>query len=184
MNWFKLAQIHFPYDKEYSMVWTQTKFSLTFLLIMIFVPTISWAQKQASLPDADSTAIKQVVAGFTDSYNRHNAQDVAKWFTADGDFTTVQGATISGRPQIEEHFVPLFAGRLKDVHREVVVRSLKLLTPDVVSAYMECVITGSKGADGSALPARKGLYDWILTKQGGHWLISVFHESDLPSPPA
>lgn len=166
------------------MVRTQLNLSLSFLLVMTFAPKISWAQKDASLPETDSAAIKQVIAGFTDGYNRHNSQDVARWFTADGDFTTVQGATISGRPQIEQHFVPLFAGRLKDVHREVTVRSLKLLTPDVVSAYITCEITGSRGADGSALPARRGLYDWILTKQGGRWLINVFHESDLPSPPS
>ena len=166
------------------MIRTQIRLSLTFLLVMAFVPRISWAQEQVSLTATDSAAIKQVITGFADSYNRHNAQDVAKWFTQDADFTTVRGATTNGRTQIEEHFVPLFAGRLKDVHRELSVRSMKLLTPAVVSVYIDSEVTGTKGVDGSALPAHKGLYDWILTKQGGRWLINVFHESDLPSPPS
>jgi uncharacterized protein (TIGR02246 family) len=146
------------------------------------LPVISWPQKQATLTANDSAAIKQVIVGFTDSYNHHDARDLAKWFTVDGDFTTAQGVTSQGRKQIEEHHAPLFAGRLKDVHREVSVRSMRLLTPDVVSVYIDCLVTGSRDVDGSVIPARKGLYYLILTKQGGGWLIDVFHGFDLPSP--
>jgi uncharacterized protein (TIGR02246 family) len=166
------------------MVRTQIRLILALLLVMTFVPTISWTQEQAGLTATDSAAIRQVIAGFADSYNRHNAQDVARWFTEDADFTTTRGATTNGRTQIEEHFVPLFAGRLKDVHRYLSVRSMRLLTPDVVSVYIDSDVTGTKTVDGSAVPAHKGLYDWILTKHGGRWLINVFHESDLPSPPS
>jgi uncharacterized protein (TIGR02246 family) len=166
------------------MVWTSIKPAFTALLLVMFLPVILSAQKQTLLTDSDSAAIRQVIAGFADSYNRHNAQDLAKWFTQDADFTTARGVTTHGRTQIEEHFATLFAGRLKDVHREVSVRSTRLLTPEVVSVNIDCEVTGTKGTDGSELPAHKGLYDWILTKQDGRWLINVFHESDLPLGPA
>jgi uncharacterized protein (TIGR02246 family) len=166
------------------MVWIRIKLTVTAFLLITFSSLILWAQKQSGLTDSDSAAIRQVIAGFADSYNRHNAQDVAKWFSQDADFTTVQGVTTHGKAQIEEHFAPLFAGRLKDAHRAVSVRSIRLLTPEVASVNIDCEVTGTKGTDGSERPAHKGLYDWILTKQDGRWLINVFHESDLPAAPA
>jgi uncharacterized protein (TIGR02246 family) len=166
------------------MVRTRMRYGLIFLLGMVFAPAISWAQKQATLTVADSAAIKQVITGFTDSYNHHDPHDLAKWFTANGEFTTAEGDISQGRKEIEEHHAPLFVERLKDVHREVSVKSMRLLTPDVASVYIYYEVTGSRSASGSPIPARKGLYYLILTRQGGRWLIDVFHGFALPSSSA
>ena len=48
----------------------------------------------------------------------------------------------------------------------------------------DTTITGTKTADGSEGPPRKGLMIATLVKQNGRWLISVFHEAEFPAPPA
>jgi len=165
------------------MVWLHMKHTSCAFLFILLVPTILCAQNPTGLPEKDSASIRRVVTGFADSYNRHDAQALARWFTQDADFTTTQGVTIHGRRLIDEHFEPLFSGRLKSVHRTLSVRSIRLLTPEVASVNIECEVSGAKKTDGSELANHKGLYAWILTRQDGQWLINVFHESDLPSAP-
>ena len=106
------------------------------------------------------------------------------WFTEDADFITVQQAVSHGRKGIEDHFVPLFSGRLANAHRTCTVKSVRFITPDVATVRMDYVLTGTKGANGEDVPARKGLYDWIATRQNGQWLINVLHESEVAPAPA
>jgi hypothetical protein len=41
-------------------------------------------------------------------------------------------------------------------------------------------MTGTKAADGSDNPSRKGGLDWVVQKINGKRLIVVFHESEYP----
>jgi hypothetical protein len=38
---------------------------------------------------------------------------------------------------------------------------------------------GSRVANGSENPARKGIVNWVMVKQDGHWIFADFHESEL-----
>jgi hypothetical protein len=49
---------------------------------------------------------------------------------------------------------------------------------------MDYVLSGTTGTNGEAVPVRKGLYDWIVTKQNGKWSINILHESELAPAPA
>jgi ketosteroid isomerase-like protein len=88
---------------------------LVFLLIS-FPLAISWAQKQSSA-DADSVAIKQVVASWSDAFNRHDPRAVAMLFSEDGDFTNPQGLHRHGRKEIEDRFASTLSGPFKGAHR-------------------------------------------------------------------
>jgi uncharacterized protein (TIGR02246 family) len=157
------------------------KLALSMLVLSACTLVAGAAQKVSGLSDGDSASIRQVILGFEDSYNRHDAVTLGRWFTEESDFTTTRGVTTHGRNQIEDHFTPLFAGRLKTVHRVLSIRNVRVLRPEVVSVYIDCEVSGAVDDSGRDLPKHKGLYDWILTKEGGRWLIDVFHESDLPS---
>lgn len=141
----------------------------------------SWATP-ATPSQADSAAIKMLFDEFNNAFNNHDAHAVAMLFTDNADFITVQGAKSQGRAAIEEHLAPLFAGRLKTVHRDVTSPDILLLRPDVATIDSNYETTGIAGPNGTPAPATKGLYDWIVTKQNGHWLIAVWHESNLPVP--
>jgi uncharacterized protein (TIGR02246 family) len=152
------------------------------VFLLVSVPcAISWAKNSEA---ADSSAIKQVVSDFLDAFNNHDAHAWALSFAEDGDFTNVAGLTRHGRREVEERFAGLFAGPLKNAHRTYQVKSIRFLTPGIASVDADWEMTGSKAADGSESPVRKGLFHWIMTRQNDHWLFAAFHEFEfLPTPP-
>ena len=155
---------------------------LRVVIALLFVPASLFLVKctHAQSPsDAESAAIKQVIANFIDGFNHHDAHAWAMPFTEDGDFTNVTGLTRHGRKEVEERFKGLFAGPLKDAHRMATVRHIRFVKPDVAAVDAEWELVGSKAADGSENPVRKGIFTWVMVKQDGHWMFADFHESEF-----
>ena len=71
---------------------------------------------------------------------------------------------------------------MKDSLRTDTVKSIRFFTPELAAVDAETVITGTKAADGSDIPPRKGLMIVMVTKQNGRWLIGTFHEAEYPAP--
>lgn len=159
------------------MTWSHVK-AVAVLLLIPCLAVIARGQNK----DADSAAIKQVVARFSEAFNHHDPQASATLFAEDADFTNMRGASDHGRTEIEGLFKGLFSGRLKDAHRTDSVKKIRFLNPDIALMDADWEMTGAKGADGEDVPLRKGLLDWVLTKQNGQWRITVFHESEFPGP--
>jgi uncharacterized protein (TIGR02246 family) len=152
-----------------------------FLAILISACATS-AQSQPNAADADSAAITQVCADFSGNFSRHDAHGVAMTFAEDADFTNMRGSHSHGRADIEKWFSSLFRGNLKDSQRADTVKSIRFFTPELAAVDADTVITGTKAADGSEIPPRKGLMIVMATKQNGHWFIATFHESEYPAP--
>jgi uncharacterized protein (TIGR02246 family) len=140
------------------------------------------AQDSPKAADTDSAAIKQAFADFYESFSHHDAHATAMTFAEDADFTNMRGVHRRGRTDIEEWFASLFKGNLKSSNRTDTVRSIRFFTPQMATVDADTVITGTKAADGSDVPPRKGLMIVTMTKQNGRWLISVFHEAEFPAP--
>jgi uncharacterized protein (TIGR02246 family) len=151
-------------------------------LILVALPGAASAQSQPAAPEADSAAIKQTCADFSESFTRHDAHAVALTFAEDADFTNMRGNHSRGRKDIENWFVGLFKGSLKDSVRTDTVKSIRFFSPELAAVDADTVITGTKGADGSVIPPRKGLMVVLMIKENGHWYIGTFHESEYPAP--
>ncbi|HET9405857.1 MAG TPA: SgcJ/EcaC family oxidoreductase, partial [Candidatus Sulfotelmatobacter sp.] len=122
---------------------------------------------------------QKLFVDFNNALNNHDAHGAAMLFTEDGDFIGVKGKIIHGRADIEAQLAPLFDGILKNMHRDATLRGMRFLRPDVATVYSDYVTTGVVGANGAAAPATKGMYDWVVTKQDGRWLIAVWREANL-----
>lgn len=142
------------------------------------------AQGGSAGSEADAKAIKQVFVQWYESFSRHDAHAAAMIFAEDADFTNMGGAHNHGRKEIEEHLARLFTGNLKDASRTDIVKGIRFISPQIAEVDADTVITGTKAADGSQGPPRKGLMVTTMTKQNGRWLISVFHEVEFPPAPA
>jgi uncharacterized protein (TIGR02246 family) len=151
-------------------------------LVLLTLPCAALAQSKPNAAEADSAAIKQVCADFSENFSRHDAHGVAMTFAEDADFTNMGGRHSRGRTDIEKWFASLFGGNLKDSLRTDTVKSIRFFTPELAAVDADTVITGTKAADGSEIPPRKGLMIVMLTKQNGHWLIGTFHEAEYPAP--
>ena len=151
-------------------------------LLLLALPGVAPAQGQPVSTDADSAAIKKVCADFSESFSRHDAHGVAMTFAEDADFTNMRGSHSRGRADIEKWFAALFRGNLKDSARTDTVRSIRFFSPELAAVDADTVIAGTKTADGSEIPPRKGLMVVLATKENGHWFIGTFHESEYPAP--
>jgi len=156
--------------------------SLVISLVLLTTPCEAPAQNQPNAAEADSAAIKQTCAEFSENFSRHDAHGVAMTFAEDADFTNMRGNHSHGRKDIENWFVSLFRGNLKDSLRTDTVRSIRFFTPELAAVDADTVITGTKAPDGSEIPPRKGLMIVMVTKQNGHWFIGTFHEAEYPAP--
>ena len=128
------------------MSWTRVRVTWVVFLLVSFPPAISWAQGQLNTEDADSAAIKQVVADWSDAFNRHDAHAVAMLFAEDGDFTNPQGIHRKGRKEIEERFTTTLGGPFKSAHRTDSVRSIRFLSPEIAAVDVDWEMTGAKAA--------------------------------------
>jgi uncharacterized protein (TIGR02246 family) len=161
----------------------RAKVAAAVLLVVLF-PMAAVRAMPADSHDADSAAVNKLFTDFNNAFNNHDAHAVSMLFTGDADYTTTGGATSKGTAEIEKHLQPLFAGRLKSVHREVTLRGIRFLDSGVATLISDYVVTGLMGPNGSEVPPAKGLYDWIVMKQSdGRWLITAWHEANLPPPP-
>ena len=160
---------------------SRMRFGVTIAVLFVFTFSfrVEGARAQSGAPDAESAPIRQVINDFVGAFNRHDAHGWAMPFGEDGDFTNVSGLTRHGQKEVEERFQGLFAAALKDAHRTVTVRHIRFVKPDVVAADAEWALTGSRAADGSENPVRKGIFTWVMVKKDGRWMFADFHESDF-----
>jgi len=138
-------------------------------------------QKEMKGSEADIASIKQVFADFYGSFSRQDAHATAMTFADDGDFTNMFGFHVHGREAIEQRFAALFKGNLRGSNRTDTVRTIHFYAPGVAFVDADTVITGTKQADGSIGPVRKGLMIVVMSKEKGQWYISNFHEAEYPT---
>ncbi len=154
------------------------------LAMAVIVPFLTSPQATAEDSvkgsDADSAAIKQVFADFYQSFSRQDAHGTAMTFAPEGDFTNMFGITVHGREAIEKRFAALYKGNLRGTNRTDIPRNIRFYAPDVAFVDADTTITGTKRADGSVGPVRKGLMICVMAKQNGRWYISNFHEAEYP----
>ena len=162
------------------MVRNTCKTVLAILVLMAIPAASSWANAKSN--PADETAIKKLVASFSECFNRKDAPACAALYTEDGDFTSVRGESNHGRADIEKHYQAVFTTFLKNAHRTDKVRTIRFITPTVASVDTDWELTGATSPNGSDAPAatRQSLLIWTVTKHDGKWYITVFHELDFP----
>jgi uncharacterized protein (TIGR02246 family) len=154
------------------------------LLFIIFTTPLVWAGQQGSGPgtapqDANESGVRALVTASADAWNRHDAHAFAAIFSEDADFTNVIGMSAHGRKAIEEFHAPIFATRFKDTHLTATDTKIRMLSPTIASVDVHWEMTGALDSDGSPIPIRKGLLNWVVTQQNGHWLITVMHNQEF-----
>jgi uncharacterized protein (TIGR02246 family) len=130
--------------------------------------------------EQDEKQIKQVLTGFVDAWNQHDAKAFSMLFAEDADFTNVRGMSAHGRMEVEKVHAPRFATNFKDSNQKITEIKIRFITPDVAAVDARWEMTGAKGPDGQEIPLRKGLLNFIMTRPGGQWLITIMHNMDLP----
>ena len=158
---------------------------LSLLLTLILSCAFGQAVRNELTPSSreqEEKGIKQVLTGFIEAWNQHDAKAFSMVFAEDADFTNVRGTSAHGRMEVEKFHAPMFATKLKDTHQTITEIKIRFITPDVAAVDARWEMTGAKDPDGQDVPLRKGLLNFVMTRSSGQWLITVMHNMDLPQP--
>jgi uncharacterized protein (TIGR02246 family) len=128
----------------------------------------------------DEMGIKKVLANFVEAWNKHDAKAFSMVFAEDADLTNVVGASAHGRAEVEKFFAPVFATTFKDTNLKITKTKIRFIKPDVAAVDAWWEMTGDKTREGKDIPLRKGLVNFVMTKEGGKWFITVMHNTNVP----
>jgi uncharacterized protein (TIGR02246 family) len=156
------------------------------ILIVLFGASvsISLAQDPKGKPagsgtTADEMAVKQVIAGFSDGWNSHDAHAMCASLADDVQWISWRGEVSHSRKEVEDQHAMLFAGLYKNTHRTGTVKSIRYLTPVLASVDNYWTMTGAKTREGADWPYREGYVNYLMAKRDGHWVIIVSHTADF-----
>lgn len=127
----------------------------------------------------DEEGIRKVLADFIEAWNKHDARAFSMVFAEDADFTNVGGKSAHGRLEVEKFHAPRFATKFKDSNQKMTETKIRFIKPDVAAVDARWEMTGDKGPEGQEIPFRKGLLNFVMTKEGGTWFITVMHNTEL-----
>jgi uncharacterized protein (TIGR02246 family) len=137
------------------------------------------AARPADSGAGDEAAIRQVVAGFSDGWNSHDAHSMCLSLADDVQWVNWRGEELHTRKDVEDQHATLFSGLYKNTHRTDTVKAIRTLAPDLVSVDNYWTMTGAKQRDGSEWPYRAGYVNYLMAKRNGHWIIIVSHTADF-----
>lgn len=156
------------------------------ILIVLFGATvaISLARDPLGKPSDSGTAsddmlIKQVVAGFSNGWNSHDARAMCASLADDVQWISWRGEVSHTRKEVEDQHATLFAGTYKNTHRTDTVKSIRYLTSELASVDNYWTMTGAKTRQGADWPYREGYVNYLMAKRDGHWVIIVSHTADF-----
>ena len=117
----------------------------------------------------DEQAIRKVMQGYTETWDRHDMRVWSQLFAEDADFVVMTGKYLKGRAEIEAYHTALHAGVYKDVGSSGVPSlAVRFLRPDVAIVRVSAEITYNEGKGNRTAAAVL-----VVTKHGQQWLIDT-----------
>lgn len=154
--------------------------SIVGLLIFYAVP----CQAQIPLNREDEEAIKKVIAGTTEAFNKHDAKAFAAFYSPDAEFVTVRGERMKGAAGIEKGLATIFATRAAAATLKTLDLSIRLIKPDVAVAHVINEMSGVVNGKGETQPPHRELSLRVLVKHEGKWHVTAFHNTIISTPQA
>jgi uncharacterized protein (TIGR02246 family) len=131
----------------------------------------------------DSAGIHQVLVDFVSAWNNHDANAFSMVFAEDADFTNIRGMGAHGRTNIDSFHAPVFRTLFKNSHQKITNSKIRFIGADVAAVDAWWEMTGSTNPAGQPVPLRKGLLNFVMTRSGGKWVITVMHNMELAVAP-
>jgi uncharacterized protein (TIGR02246 family) len=156
---------------------------LVAMLIVMLAAPLTIGVPHAATEDAerkvDDAAIREVVAGFSDGWNRHDARAMCASVADDVRWVGWRGDVSQSRKEVEDNHATLFADLYKNTHRTDIVKSIRYLGPELASVDDFWTMTGARTREGADWPYRAGYASFLMARRGGRWIVIVSHTADF-----
>jgi uncharacterized protein (TIGR02246 family) len=149
------------------------------LLALALLLTAGALRSRGANDASEDAAVKQVVAGFSNGWNGHDASSMCASLADDVRWVSWRGEVYSSRKEVEDVHAKLFVNLYKNTHRTDDVKSIRFVSPDVASVDDYWTMTGAKTRDGADWPYRAGYANFLMEKRGGKWIVVSAHTADF-----
>ncbi len=163
-------------------IWNLGRFAAILIVLLAAPMALRVARATAADGSASSNedaAIKQVVAGFSDGWNSHNAHAMCVSLADDVQWVNWRGEPLGTRQAVEDEHARLFADLYKNTQRTDVVKTIRYLSPELAVVDDYWTMTGARKRDGSDWPYRAGYANFVMAKRNGRWIVIVSHTADF-----
>jgi uncharacterized protein (TIGR02246 family) len=126
----------------------------------------------------DESAVRNALAEYTVSWNRHDMAAVGRLFTENCDYVNIAGVHWKGAQEIVQRHAEQFQNRLKTAVRTLIGAEVRFSTPDVAVVHATWEVTGSSLPTGEAVPVLKEITTMMMVKTDGKWLITAFQDTE------
>lgn len=148
-------------------------------VLVIFSACLTAGVGLAAPSSGDDAAVKEVVAGFSNGWNGHDAGAMCASLAEDVRWVSWRGEVYSSRDEVQSVHAKLFADLYKNTHRTDEVKSIKYIGSDTASVDDYSSMTGARTREGADWPYRAGYANFLMSKGEGRWIIVVAHTADF-----
>ncbi len=154
------------------------------ILVLLFATPLAIGLLRAAAADDSANsgadeAIKQVVAGFSEGWNTHDAHAMCASLADDVQWVNWRGEPLGSRQAVEDEHAKLFADLYKNTHRTDTVKTIHYLGPDLAVVDDYWTMTGARKRDRSDWPYRAGYSNFVMAKRNGRWIVVISHTADF-----
>ena len=123
---------------------------------------------------AEETAITSLYHSLLDAWNRHNADDFAACFFADGNCVGFDGSQMNGTTEIRDTLRGIFTDHVTAAY-VAKVKEVRFLTPDV--AVLRAVSGLVPPGKSDINPATNAIQTLVAARNDGKWQIALFQNT-------
>ena len=144
---------------------------------LVLVLSFSAAQLAAQSP-SDEQSIRALAAEFERAWNTHDMNVLGAIATDDIDFVNVAGLHWKGRTEVVQEHAARHKVRFRNSVWTTDRVSVQFVASGVALVHVDWQTRGDLDLDLKPWPPRKGLFSWLVVKQGGGWKIRSAQNTD------
>lgn len=138
--------------------------------------------QRATNSENDESVVRDVLAEYTVSWNRHDTAAVGRLFDENCEYVDMAGVHWKGVQEIVQRHADLFQHRLKTAVRRLTGAEVTFSTPEVAVVHATWDVRGWSRPTGEAVPVLKEITTMKLVKSNGKWLITDFQDTENGGP--
>lgn len=151
--------------------------------LLFVLPIIAFATQLRAQSSSDTTAVRNIIKGEIDTWNKGDAVGYSRDFAATGTFTNIRGQFFTGYPGYLKQHEVIFEGIFKNSTLKQDVVSLKFVRPDVAIVETVTTVAGAAQSPVGVTRDDKGRIRTrllqVVAKEGGVWKILTYHNVDV-----
>jgi len=126
----------------------------------------------------DEQAIRQLAQQYETGWNTHDMDLLGHMRTDDSDFVTVTGEHRKGREASMTQLAEQHRTQFRESTWTNEQVSVQFLGPDIALVHIDWAIEGDRDADDTPRLPRKGIFTWVVIKEGREWKLRAAHNTN------